>query len=160
MTPAPNGPLPWYEEDVRRLDYFQKHALPNLFEATKLRALGLQVFLGVQALLFDGWARSLHSALAVFGLSSCVAFYFWDNRTRQMMRMVHAIGMELADNKLFNSDERERLGVHFILDNMLVRSGKARDLRSLTVAIRVLLIVASCSWGIILYKHLEYWWTH
>lgn len=134
-----------------RMEYFDKFAKPHLFESLRYRSLGVQIFWAAQAALFAAWAASHNVALIFFGLTACISYWLYDERNRYFMIAIHKMGEEFADKYFFpcDADGRPVDGIHVRIGKSIQRSGRFRDLRSHTVAIRFLLISTALAWVII-----------
>src|ERR1700761_2016415 len=93
----------WTAADQRNVEYFRSHVQPHLTEALRFRTIGLQTFVAAEAFLFGAWAASRHAAVAVFGITSAIAFLLWDERSRFMMLLVHKLGRSFADDRLLQN---------------------------------------------------------
>lgn len=144
------------EEDKLKLEYFQKHALPFLLEHIKLRAIGIQVFIPIQGVLFGAWHFSQLPFIAWFGIASCIYLFLWDERIRFIASKVHEWGRHLADRHFFTLDKdgNPTDGVHVVFGGTLRDSGRImppfRAWKSHTVAIRFLLLTATVTWILVL----------
>lgn len=146
------------EEQQARLDYFQKHALPWQMEHLKFRAVGLQIFVAIQAGLLVAWSSLRIWPIAVFALAACLSFWLWDSRNRFIINKVHEWGREMADKLVFPTDSsgQPRDGVHVAFGLTLQASGKhvpaLAGFKSHTWAVRILLLAAVILWvGLMLF---------
>jgi hypothetical protein len=148
--------MPLSGDDKDKLDYFQKHALPWQIEHMKFRAIGLQVFIPIQGVLFGAWHLSNLAFIAWFGIASCLYLFLWDERTRFIIGKVHEWGRQIADKHFFPLDKEGNPtdGVHVVFGGTLKESGRLipplRAWKSHTVAIRILLLTATVIWILIL----------
>lgn len=144
------------DDDRARLDYFQKHALPWQIEHMKFRAIGLQIFIPIQGVLFGAWGVSKSWPIPCFGIACCVCLFLWDQRTRFIIGRVHEWGRQLADRHFFPLDGAGKPtdGVHVVFGASLDKSGRVVptpiSCQSHTVAIRILLLTAAIIWILIL----------
>ncbi len=140
-------------EEKEKLEYFQKHALPWLIEHMKFRAIGLQVYIPIQGVLFGAWHLSKSPMVACFGIAVCICFFLWDERIRFIILRVHEWGKEIADKHFFPLDKEGNPtdGVHVVFCESLKDSGRIpprsiKDLGSHTIAIRTLLVTTGVMW--------------
>ena len=154
MQPIPTLPR-LSDEQIKRIEYFERHAIPQMTGHLTARSTGLQIFTAIQGGLLVAASRieglwtvpsetqvgsqpvaassieGLWPFLALFllGLASCLAFSLWDLRNRRIFEILREKGEEWADKPLFGiaKDGTAEDGVHKILGLTLAESGEARN---------------------------------